>query len=349
MINLKQLSRFIDKLATENDLSGAILIAKDAQIHFKQAYGLASRRFNVPNQIDTKFNLGSINKMFTAVAIAQLAQAGKLAFSDKVAQHLPDYPNKAVAEKVSIHQLLTHTAGLGNYFQAYFKHPAKDQLRSVSDFVELFVNDSLAFEPGEKWSYSNAGFILLGAIIEAITGSTYFNFVYNNIYKVAEMHNTDCYEMDKPIPNLAIGYTKLKLGHKTLSNEWRNNLYLHVVKGGPAGGGFSTVEDLFRFAQALRHHQLLDAEYTKILTTGKVALNPNSTHEKYAYGFFDHAYKGARIVSHHGQFQGIAANLDIFPESGYTTVILLNQYDLHLDKVFDPLAYKIRDMISAQV
>lgn len=146
--------------------------------------------------------------MFTAVAIAQLAEGGKLSFSDTVGKLLPDYPNRVVAEKVTVHHLLTHTSGMGSYFNDKF-FANLNNMKTVADYLPLFASDPLAFEPGTKWQYSNAGFTVLGLIIEKLSGQSYYDYVKQHIFKPAGMVNTDSYERDKDVPNLAIGYTKM--------------------------------------------------------------------------------------------------------------------------------------------
>src|SRR4029079_16154267 len=130
--------------------------------------GYADRESKTPNNLETRFRLGSMNKMFTSVSIAQLVQAGKLKYTDTVADVLPDYPNKEVARKITVHQLLTHTSGLGDIFGPEFQR-TKDSLHDLKDYLPLFVNQPLRFEPGKDWSYSNAGFIVLGLIIEHVS------------------------------------------------------------------------------------------------------------------------------------------------------------------------------------
>ena len=174
---------------------------------------------------------------------------GRLAFTDPVGKHLPDYPNKAVAEKVTLHHLLTHTSGVGDYFNDKYVKAAKDRFRTVRDFFPLFVDKPLEFEPGTRFRYSNAGFMILGAVIEKVSGQNYFDYVRDHVYKPAGMADTDAYEMDQDTPNLATGYRRINLQGQSEVGPRRNNLFLHVFKGGPAGGGFSTAEDLIRFAQ----------------------------------------------------------------------------------------------------
>ncbi len=329
-----ELRGYLERLVAADVFSGAVLVARDGEPLFAEAYGLASKAFNVPNRLDTKFNLGSMNKMFTGVAVAQLAERGMLAFDDPVGAHLPDYPNADVARKVTLHHLLTHTSGLGDIFNARFD-ATRSGLRTVADYLPLFADEPLEFEPGERWRYSNAGFVLLGAVIERVTGRSYFDYVREEIYARAGMADTDAYENDRDVPNLALGYTYflmkpqpgpepgLRFGVEL--GERRNNLFLHVVKGGPAGGGFSTVEDLLRFGVALRSNRLLGPELVEMVLTGKAEIQPGVA-DKYAYGFHDDRTSGTRIVGHSGGFAGINAQLDIYLDLGYTVAVLAN-YD----------------------
>jgi CubicO group peptidase (beta-lactamase class C family) len=331
-----ELDRYINKLVAADAFSGAVLLAKDDKVIFKKAYGLASKRFSVPNKVDTKFNLASMNKMFTALAICQLAEKGKLSFADTIIKHVPDYPNKEVAEKVTIHHLLTHTSGMGHFWNEKFEAQWR-RLRTVEDLIPLFADDPLAFEPGEKMQYSNSGFVVLGWIIEKVSGQSYYDYVKQHISEPAGMINTDYYELDKPVPNLAIGYTKMSPDGEP-AKEWRNNLFMHRIKGGPAGGGYSTVEDLHKFALALKNHTLLSPEYTEILLTGKVDMGPGI---KYAYGFGDHRTDGMRFVGHNGGAPGINTEFRTSPESGYTIVVLSNY-----DRAAQPVVEKMMNLIS---
>ncbi|MFT3883366.1 MAG: serine hydrolase domain-containing protein [Gemmatales bacterium] len=316
----------MDKIVADDKFSGVVLLAKDGKPLFHKAYGYASLRFQVPNKLDTKFNLGSMNKMLTSVAICQLAEQGKLSFDDPIIKHLPDYPNKTVAEKVTIHHLLTHTSGLGHYWNEKFR-AKMPTLRTVSDFLPLFVDEPLRFEPGERMFYSNAGFIVLGLIIEKVSGQTYYDYVRQHVCKIAGMNNTDSYEVDLIVPNLAIGYTFQSSltgpSNKNAKPVRRENFYLHAVKGGPAGGGYSTAEDLLAFAAALREHRLLNSKYTTLATTGKVQMGPDG---KYAYGFGDFTANGHRHIGHNGGAPGISADFRDYLDLGYTAIVLSN-YD----------------------
>jgi CubicO group peptidase (beta-lactamase class C family) len=332
----KALADYLDGLAKDDKFSGVALIAKDGKPIFEKAYGFANKAKSVANNTETKFNLGSMNKMFTAVAIAQLAQAGRLSFDDRVGKYLPDYPNKDVASKVTIHHLLTHTSGLGSYWNAKFDQK-KATIKSVSDYLSLFADEPLAFEPGNRFQYSNSGFIVLGAIIEKVSGQNYYDYVREHIYKPAGMKNTNAYEMTADTPNLAMGYTTEGPDGEAQGARHENTAS-RPNKGGPAGGGYSTVEDLLRFHIALRDGKLLNQKYTDLVTTGKVSMG----RAKYAYGFGDEIVNGKRIFGHNGGAPGIGSDLSIYPELGYTSVVMTN-YDPPL---MMPVVRRIREMIT---
>src|SRR3712207_3641558 len=161
---VKAVGDALERAAAADEFSGIVLIAKGGRPVFQKSYGFANREAKTPIDAQTKFNLGSMNKMFTAVAVAQLAEAGKLSFDDTGAKHLPDYPNKDAAARVRVHHLLTHTSGLGDYFSPdYFANRAK--ITKVSELLPFFAAKPLEFEPGARFRYSNAGFVVLGLIV----------------------------------------------------------------------------------------------------------------------------------------------------------------------------------------
>jgi CubicO group peptidase (beta-lactamase class C family) len=313
-----QLHDHLLTLASADRFAGVVLITQNDKPIFQQAYGLADRDKRLPNQLDTKFNLGSMNKMFTAVAIAQLAEQGKLAFSDPIGKYLPSYPQPA-AIKVTIHQLLTHTSGIGDYLLTEKFAAARDTLVTVESYLPLFMHEPLAFEPGTQFHYSNGGYIVLGAIIEQVSGQNYYDYVREHIYLPAGMQNTGFYDPAGSIPNLAIGYTTLDPSTRQ-PGTLRDNTPFREIKGGPAGGGFSTLEDLHKFSIALRSHQLLSEATTELITTGKV----DSPFGKYGYGFISSAVGKHHCIGHGGNGPGMVAELEMCPDAGYTIVVLSN-------------------------
>lgn len=336
----KAIQSYLDSLAADNKLSGAVLVAKNGAPIASKASGLANKKTNTPITLETKFNLGSINKMFTGIAIAQLAQGGKLKFENSIDKHLPDYPNKDVGAKVTIHQLLTHTSGMGSYHNDKFR-AERTKLTTIAAHLPLFVNEPLSFSPGAKFAYSNSGYMTLGAIIERVSGEDYHNYVKDHIFLPAGMSDTGFYEPGKEIPNLAIGYTKMGPDGKP-SEQVRENTDTLEIRGGPAGGGYSTVGDLVKFHAALRNYKLLNREYTELATTGKVdAPGPIG---RYAYGFGDKVFQGKHIVGHNGGWPGVAANFEMYPELGYTAVMLMNADP----PAMMPVIMELRKLIPAQ-
>jgi D-alanyl-D-alanine carboxypeptidase len=244
---------FLEAETRADDFSGVVLIAKDSHILFLEAYGEADRENKVPNRKDTKFNLGSINKSFTRVAILQLEKQGKLALSDPIKKFLPDYPNAQAAEKVTIRQLLNMASGIGDFFGARYDATPKEKIRTLQDYLPLFADLPLEFEPGKGNRYSNGGYVVLGLIIEKASGLDYYTYVRENIFKPCGMSNTDSFPRDADVPNLARGYTREEGagGGRVL------NLATLPGRGSSAGGGYSTAEDMLRYVLALKDKKIL--------------------------------------------------------------------------------------------
>ena len=332
----QELKTFVSKLADADVFSGTVLLAKDGVPIFIGAYGVANKDFNVPNRIDTKFNLGSMNKMFTAVAIAQLVERGKLSFDDPLSKFLPDFPDKAAAEKIKIKHLLTHTAGLGGYFSKQWNESSRAMYRTVDDMMKrVAADEKLLFEPGTKWQYSNTGMLVLGKVIEVASGQSYYDYVRENIAKPAGMINTDCYELDKVNTNLAVGYDKQFTENGVF---FTNNIFAHVLRGGPQGGGYSTVEDLLKFDLALRSNKLVGAEYVKQLLSPKPELNSPA----YGYGF--QVDNESKVAGHGGGFIGINSNLDMFLGTGWTAIVMSNY-----SRGAQPVQQKMFELVRADM
>jgi D-alanyl-D-alanine carboxypeptidase len=321
----------LDQEVAADRFSGAVLVAKNGQPIYSAAFGLADREKKIPNKLDTRFRIGSMNKMFTATAILQLAQAGKLQLTDPLGKYLIDYPNKNVASKVTIHHLLTHTGGTGDFFGPQFD-AHRLQLRALKDYVTLYGKRDLAFEPGSRWEYSNYGFLLLGLIVEKVSGQDYYDYVRDHVYKPAGMNSTGSLPENEVVPDRSIGYTK------DGGSTWHPNTDTLPPRATSAGGGYSTVEDLLRFANALNGHKLLDEHYTDLLTTGKVEAGNGG---KYAYGFGDNLQNGVRWFGHGGGAPGMNGDLKIFPKSGYVIAVLAN--------MDPPAAGRISEFIAARL
>jgi D-alanyl-D-alanine carboxypeptidase len=309
---ITQLTSKLDDDAKSGAFTGAVLVARNGKPVFSGAYGLANRQTGEPNKLTTRFRMGSMNKMFTATAILQLVQAGKIKLDDPLVKFLTDYPNRDVATKVTIHHLLTHTGGTGDIFGPEFDSH-RLQLRTLNDYIKLYGSRGLDFEPGTKWDYSNYGFILLGAIIEKVSGQSYYDYVRDHIFTPAGMTRTASEPEDVAVPDRAIGY----MGAGDASKPNTETL---PYRGTSAGGGYTTVGDLLRFANALTQHKLLNERYTELLTTAK----PETGDARYAYGFQDNVDGGVRSFGHSGGAPGMNGDLRIFPQTGYVVTALAN-------------------------
>jgi D-alanyl-D-alanine carboxypeptidase len=254
----KGIASLDDYIRRLDGFSGSVLVAKDGQVQFEKAYGLANRPKEIANKTTTRFNLGSITKDFTKVAIGQLAQAGKLRVDAPILTYLPDYPNKDVARKVTIEQLVEHTSGLGDVFTPRFAKEDPLQYETPQDFIRFFASDPLKFEPGQGQAYSNYGYVVLGAIIEAVSGRSYFDYIQKNVFDRAGMSGSGFFDIRKLPADVALGYTMRG------SSEPRDNSSSRPsVRGIPAGGSYSPARDLLLFDRALRAKKLLNEEWTR--------------------------------------------------------------------------------------
>ncbi len=303
----------MDAAAARDAFSGAVLVAHGGRVVFSGAVGMADRENKIPDTVATRFRMGSMNKMFTATAVMQLVQAGKVRLDAPVGKYLTDYPNKDVATKVTIEHLLTHTGGTGDIFGPAFESQ-RLELRDLVDYVKLYGSRPPAFDPGSRFEYSNYGFLLLGVVIERVSGQSYYDYVRDHIFKPAGMTSSGSEPENVEVAGRSKGYTRRR-------DAWVSNADTLPYRGTSAGGGYTTVEDLLRFATALTNHVLLDDKHTALLTTGKVEAGRGG---KYAYGFFDTGEGNGRYVGHGGGAPGMNGDLRIYPASGYVVAALTN-------------------------
>ncbi len=327
----REIEALVNRLIEKRVLSGAVLVARGEKVLLTRAAGEADKRYHVPNKVDTKFNLGSMNKMFTSTAIVRLVEQGKLSYEDRISKYIDEsWLPREVTDRITVRHLLTHSSGLGSYFNADYEKSSRELFRKLADYKPLIRGDRPAFTPGERFQYSNTGMFLLGVIIEKVTQEDYFDHIRKAIYEPAGMTNSDCYEMDYPVENLAIGFSpdwKSPYG-------WQNNYYKHVIKGGPAGGGFSTVGDLHRFALALLAGKYVSQDSLKTMWTDHLGAN-------YGFGFAVKQGPEGRVVGHSGGFAGINSQLDIYLDSGYIVAVMSN-----VDMGASPLARAIGKIIG---
>jgi CubicO group peptidase (beta-lactamase class C family) len=343
----RAVEEFVQQLADIGEFSGAVLVARDGEPLVQQAYGLADRETSEPNDTETRFNIGSLGKMFTAVAIAQLVEQGRLAFDDTIGEYISGFPT-AIADSVTIDQLLTHTSGMGDFARGGYPEAAKSA-KTATELLALITGEPLLFEPGSRESYSNSGYVVLGAIIEAVSGQSYYDYVRDHVLAPAGMTQTDWSPPGQGGPNTARGYMRVGDDGRPMAapgpggvagdGQLADNSGV-VPWGNPSGGAYSTVGDLQRFGEALLDNGLLGPELTTTVLAGKVDI-PGAGGARTAYGFTDGSANGVRIVGHGGGAPGVSAGIDIYPDLGYVVVVLAN-YDGAATSVQD----RTRDLLT---
>lgn len=312
-----ELIAYIKHLEKHELFSGAVLVARHGKILGTCAAGLASREYHVPNTTDTRFNVASLVKSWTAVAIARLVERGKLAFSDPVQLFVDN-----IDASVEIRHLLSHTSGLGDYFGGSFNAVAKDSLRTTQDFLALADNNAFtpAFTPGTRWQYSNVGMLLLGKVIESITGKPYQQAIKQLVFEPAGMSSTYFPHLDEVNSNCACGY-----GFKWTDNGpvAINAIHSWAVRGGADGCAFSTLGDLWNFSEALRQGRLVSKQTFETMSTAKPELGADD----YGYGFA--LLPKRAIAGHSGGLIGASANWDMINEpAGWTVIVLANDLSM---------------------
>jgi CubicO group peptidase (beta-lactamase class C family)/predicted alpha/beta superfamily hydrolase len=327
---LRGLETYLEKLSAADEFSGVVLVARGDTPLFQRAYGLADRGRGAPNRLDTRFSLASMGKLFTAVAVCQLAERGRLKFTDPFGTYLPDYPNRSVAERVTLHHLLTHTSGLGDFFGKKEYESAMGRYRHPEDYFPLFANDPLAFEPGTDDQYSNAGFMVLGAVVEKVSGQRFPDYVREHVFRPAGMTDAGYGASDQDVPNLAVayrnagwdpGFTARRTGSPTI----RTPVTGVGGQGSPVGGGYATVGDFLKFARALRTHKLLGPRATQMVLAGEGELGMfGALALKYVYGFRYTGDGGQRILGHSGGYPGVSGQFDFHVDRDYAVVALSN-------------------------
>ena len=301
----------VARAAQADSFSGAVLLARDGKPLLRQAWNRAERRAGTPNRPETRFNLGSINKIFTKVAIAQLAQRGRLTLDDPLTRWLPDWPGAAAA-KITIAMLAGHRAGIGDIFGPRYQATDRSKLRHNRDFIPLFRDQPLWFEPGTSERYSNGSYVLLGEIIAKASGKDYYDYMRDHVWGPAGMTATAYLAIDDSAGDVAMGYTRGEDSRDALSE----NVSSRPARGGAAGGGYSTLDDMLRFDQALLANRLCAPGWTAWVLGGppppdiQAAAAPGGGGEKPGFGFAggapgisaEHMHEGALTLIVLGNF-----------------------------------------------
>jgi CubicO group peptidase (beta-lactamase class C family) len=343
-----ELDRFVERQAARDLFSGTLLVTHRSRPVLTRSYGMADKERSIPNREGTIFNVASVTKSFTSVAIAQLVQRGQVDFHEKLGTYLDGFPAE-IADTVTIHQLLTHTSGMGNYPESP-DFPSRraewDSAAEVMEGVMAIIRQSpLRFPPGTRHSYSNSGFFVLGAIVAEVSGQPYYDYVRQHVFGPAGMRRTDFYTRPQVLAatDIAHPYWTQPSGDRL---DFTTSEHFGFI-GGPADGAYCTVSDLVAFAQALQGHELLSPALTGLITSGKVVLSPTdpppdpSPIRFYGYGYRCSIVNDLGVFGHSGGGPGRAANLDIHADLDWVVAVLGN-YDTPLA----PIVQLERELIT---
>jgi CubicO group peptidase (beta-lactamase class C family) len=302
-----RMDQIVQSYASAKTFMGTVLVARGSEVLLSKAYGMANLEWDVPNTPSTKFRLGSVTKQFTAASILLLEERGKLKVEDPVKKYMPDAP--AAWDKVTIFHLLTHTSGIPS-FTGFADYNQTEPFETTPEkLVARFRDKPLEFEPGAKWNYSNSGYVLLGYLIEKISGQSYASFVQENVFTPLGMKDSGYDSNFKIIPRRASGYTPSKDGPV-------NAGFIHMSIPFSAGSLYSTTEDLFKWERGLFGGKVLSASSLQKMTT--------PFKDDYAFGLGVHTTSGHKVIDHGGGIEGFNTHLAYYPEDQLTVIVLAN-------------------------
>lgn len=331
-----QLTQKLNQRVRENQFSGAILIRRGRADLFRRAYGFASRTWNIKNTPETRFRIASVGKLFTATAIIQLIEAGKISLDTHVVEYL-DLKGTKLPPEATVYHMLTMTSGIADWinengedFNAEWNQFCRDHplylLRRDADYLPIFSQLEPYGAVGEKFRYNNAGFMLLGLMIEKATGLSYFDYIRKNVFARAGMTQTDFIDLDDVYPNVAEGYIPIKDENGAVTG-WKKNIYSATAGGAADGGATSTLDDLVRFSRTLRQGKLCAKESVESMLAPKVDAGNEGVGWMYGFGCFILLYDNAKILrwGHTGAEDGVSCQLAYYPKHKMDIVILGNQ------------------------
>jgi CubicO group peptidase (beta-lactamase class C family) len=302
-----RMDQMIQSYVANHQFMGSVLVARDAQVIYSKGFGSADLEWDIPNSPATKFRLGSVTKQFTAASILLLEERGKLKVTDPVKKYLPGAP--AAWDKITIYHLLTHTSGIPS-FTGFADYAKLEPFATTSEqLVSRFRDKPLDFEPGEKWQYSNSGYVLLGHLIEKLTGESYEKFVRENIFTPLGMKDSGYDSNSAVIPHRASGYVHVGDG-------FENAGFIHMSVPHGAGALYSTTVDLLKWEQGLFGGKLLQAASLQKMTT--------PFKQNYAFGLQVETAGGHKVIQHGGGIEGFNTEVAYYPDDKLTVVVLGN-------------------------
>jgi CubicO group peptidase (beta-lactamase class C family) len=355
----ERVSQLVEKYVEYGQFNGSILVSQNGKIIYKKAFGMANIELKAPNETDTKYRLASVSKQFTAMLIMQLVQQGKVALTVPITTYLPDYP-KEQGQKITLHHLLNHSSGIPNFtsFREYRDKIMRNP-HTPQELVHLFDTLKLEFQPGERFNYSNSGYVLLGHIIEKVSGKTYEQCLKDQIFGPLKMNNSGFDHNDAILTKRAQGYEKV-------GNEFLNTSFIDMSVPFAAGSLYSTIEDLYLWDQALYTDVLLSAKLREQLFTNYF----EGKQGNYGYGWGIYALPSVRsaqtltFTEHSGGINGFNTFISRVLNDKHCVILLSNTsgaplaeishaiaailYERPFDMPKKSLAYALADVIRAQ-
>ena len=325
----EKITETIEELTDPEPFSGVVYWTQGEEILFKQGFGYAIRVEGISNKTDTRFQMASGCKIFTSVAISQLVEEGKLEFSARLSDCLDvDFPS--YSPEITIHHLLTHSSGITSYFEedinpdyeALWQEIPQYKVRKPGDFLPLFQNKPMKFTPGERFEYNDGGYILLGLVIESITGKNFIDYIENMVLKPAGMIDSGYFATDQLPARTAFAYIKNPDG------TWRTNFFAVPIIGAPDGGAYTTAPDMVKFWKALIGNKLLNEEFTETLLHSHLHTTWEAPYSHYGYGVWvDQEKNEIKKFFVEGYDPGVALRSAVYPEDDMVLTIIGNTGD----------------------
>ncbi len=311
-----EIDQIMQARSAAGDFNGTVLVARQGEVLYERAFGLANLEWRIPNDLQTKFEIGSMTKQFTALLILQFVNEGKVRLDGHISDYLPYYRSE-IGHRITLAELLSHTSGIPNFLSSpgFLEGPASRTSYAVRDFVNKYCSGDPHFEPGTKFEYSNSGYFLLGAILEQVSGESYEQLLQERIFGPLGMKNSGYTHFETVLPHRAAGYERSEAG-------LRNARYYDMSIPFAAGALYSTVEDLFLWDQALYGERLLPARLRDLL------FKPNLDNYGYGWGILipepGSPYAGESIPMHGGQIFGFQSLIQRIPAHRELIVLLEN-------------------------
>ncbi len=311
-----EIDHVVQARAAAGDFSGTVLVGRKGQVLYQSAFGFANQEWKIPNDLETKFEIGSMTKQFTALLVLQFVNEDKLRLNGTISDYLPYY-RRDTGSRITVSQLLSHTSGIPNFIKSpgFLDGPASRTTHTVREFAEKYCSGDLNFNPGTKFDYSNSGYFLLGAILEQVSGRSYEQLLNERIFVPLGMRSSGYAHTDTIIPHRASGYERS-------GNRLRNARYYDMSIPFAAGALYSTVGDLFLWDQALYGEELLPAHLRDLL------FKPNLENYGYGWGILIPApgapYAGETVVMHGGAIFGFQSVIERIPGRKELIVLLDN-------------------------